>query len=204
MAKIVMSEVYYEKMVDNDILSSLNYMYTIGGMRGRGIIAEDASIIPCRTRIMGVAVQFKNLQTAYGDIGAPLGYDHAYLDKLNDYESYDIGFVTWQYEHVTLCEPFEVAVLDYSKGSVSSSADEGRGVGVINKEGTIHAVMFFVEHVGLQEGSSYSTNSKYCCQRVKFLRSENRKDVKVGGNVSAVFEVSDSSVYSISISQKTK
>ena len=171
----------FSKMEENDVASSLNFLYLLRGLKSRGLVDESVACVPSRTRIMCRFATLPTLSTVYKNVGRCEGFDHGALDDVNDYNCYDVGIQLAQYEVEWLGDGFEVGCLEYGKQVVHG----GTGSGTMTRSGNFDAAVLYVEHLS-EEGGAFDTCGAGSTQRVMFVH---RGEVKAGARFEVEFEV---------------
>jgi hypothetical protein len=166
---------------------ALNYYYLIRALRGRGVVSPTACVVPSSCRLLGCAIESKQLRLAYracGDVtdkndddddnqhptGSIRGFDQSVVNSHGDcFHEFDLSLPLWQYPHKRLSSSFEIANLSFTDPCETSIESVGRVT--IDHEGTCDAIMVWLSYdLGLGPDSMLSTGGRSYRQIVRMMK----------------------------------
>jgi hypothetical protein len=114
---------------------------------------------------MAAAVEFTSLHLAYSEVGDCCGFQHFLLDQkgARQYETYDLSIQLWQYDHKLLTSPFQIGLIDYTGNRIEDAIEQDPNFtseGSVNVAGSCHAIVTWVEYVGVAEATQASDSSE--------------------------------------------
>ena len=175
---IVCAEPYYEMLEGWHVQEALNLFYTIRMLRRKGIVQPDTSVLPMEARIMGCAIQVRDLGSAYTQSVHSLSCSEGALkhktamESAARYHTFSANFPLWQYRHQLISEPFEIARISYQGADTIQGNGEWKS-GLLTQDGICHGIVYWVDYVIQTGGRSekiISTFSRSHKQLVRFLR----------------------------------
>jgi type III protein arginine methyltransferase len=171
---LCVAEPYYEVMEDWPLIQALNLYFMTRSLRKRGILTDRTIMLPGTVRLVGCAIESKQLYSAYRPCGDDdevsdnssmiHGIRHRVINRLlsqyhsSDYDGvnkdddtkhrfqYDLSLPMWQYDCTRLTPPVELARLSYNEPSAEASVQTTSRVPFFNRSGVCHAMMVWVEY----------------------------------------------------------
>ena len=173
---IVCAEPYYEMLEGWHVQEALNLFYTIRMLRQKGLMQPHTSVLPLEARIMGCAIQVRDLGNAYTQHVHSLSCSEGALkhetamEHAARYHTFSANFPLWQYRHQLMSEPFEIARISYTDKILGSGEWKSRP---LTQDGICHGIAYWADFVVRSEDGSekiISTFNRSHKQLVRFLR----------------------------------
>eukprot|EP00658_Telonema_sp_P-2_P014148 TRINITY_DN15365_c0_g2_i1.p1 TRINITY_DN15365_c0_g2~~TRINITY_DN15365_c0_g2_i1.p1 ORF type:complete len:419 (+),score=104.39 TRINITY_DN15365_c0_g2_i1:142-1398(+) len=168
-AQIVASEPFWDRLSPWHIHEALNFQYTAMQLLKRGIIAENAIMVPSSARIMARAVQFRDCSRAYTPPATVCGLDHSMFRNVASVHLHDLNLPVWQYSHLPLSDDFEICKLEFGKDMVAPAESSA----LLVKPGRCDALVLWVDydvcHSNTDLPQSFSTDTPSHHQYVRLL-----------------------------------
>jgi type III protein arginine methyltransferase len=181
---ILFSEPYSEVLEGCHLQEALNFYYTVRLLRTNGILSDKTIVLPNRCRLLGCIIESGQLRSAYARCGGSesesiSGLQHKYVNRIGyRFHEYDLCIPMWQYDYVTLSDPFELGVLQYASPNAPPFPEETTIKAPFHSAGQCDALLVWLEYsfaplsgttFANYETALISTNSQPYNQMIRIL-----------------------------------